>query len=347
MKNKIKVVSLFCGIGGFETGFFEAFGKSGTELVLSSEIDPFAQRAYGTLYGNLPSGDVTKINESLVGDHDILAGGFPCQAFSQAGKRLGFKDTRGTLFFDIARIAKEKNPKWLLLENVKGLVNHDKGNTMNVIAKTLSELGYAVDFAVLNSARFAVPQNRERIFIVAKRDGAAEEWTISKEKTNVTEAKKRLTKETIRSFNFPFPKGETPHISVNDILEEQVSEKYFMNKPFELLEKKEIKEISLQQVARLDMKGNDSIRRVYAPEGLAPTLTTMGGGHREPKIYIHGRVRKLTPLECFRVQGFPDEYYHLLKNAGFSDSRLYKFVGNSVTPQVIAEIAKTMQKDQF
>jgi DNA (cytosine-5)-methyltransferase 1 len=337
---KIKVASLFCGIGGFETGLIQAYGKQAVDVVFSSEIDAYTQEAYGHLYGEKPKGDIKKIAEKHVPDHDILVGGFPCQAFSQAGRRLGFKDMRGTLFFDIARIAKEKSPEWLFLENVKGLINHDKGRTLSVIIKTLSGLGYTVDFDVLNSADHGVPQNRERVFIVAKKGGEGSGWKVGRDKTSVNDAKRRLQKdESIRSFHFPFPQKEGRRIPLESVLEESVHEKYVMDKPFELLAGTPKEDGRLEQVAKLDIKGNDSIRRVYSPKGLCPTLTTMGGGHREPKILIDGRVRKLTPLECFRVQGFTDEQYHVLKEAGFSDSRLYKFVGNAVTPNVIKSIA--------
>src|SRR5690625_4960046 len=163
--------SLFSGIGGFE----QALNKFGGECVFASEIDKFAAQAYETLYGHKPAGDITKIDAKDIPDHDLLVGGFPCQSFSVAGKRKGFDDTRGTLFFDVARVAKEKQPKVVWIENVKGLVNHDKGRTLDVMIETLNEIGYTVDFDVLNSKYFGVPQNRERIFIVAIRDDRSEE----------------------------------------------------------------------------------------------------------------------------------------------------------------------------
>src|SRR5690625_1030456 len=186
-----KYVSLFSGIGGFE----QALNSLGGTCVMASEIDKFAEKSYQAIYGHSTVGDVTEIDERDVPNHDMLVGGFPCQAFSVAGNREGFDDTRGTLFFEIARIAKEKKPKLLLLENVKGLVGHDKGKTLDKIIKTLNDIGYRVDFEVLNSKFFGVPQNRERIFIVAVREDLVdnEAWTNVKGATVVPKGKRRIS----------------------------------------------------------------------------------------------------------------------------------------------------------
>src|SRR5699024_8502905 len=184
-------VSLFSGIGGFE----QALNKLGGTCVFASEFDKFAQQSYTALYGDEQlHGDITKICEKDVPEHDLLVGGFPCQSFSVAGNRGGFDDARGTLFFEVARIAKEKQPKALLLENVKGLVGHDKGKTLDTIIKTLNDIGYRVDFEVLNSKFFGVPQNRERIFIVAVREDLVdnEAWTNVKGATVVPKGKRRI-----------------------------------------------------------------------------------------------------------------------------------------------------------
>lgn len=194
-------VSLFSGIGGFET----ALNRLGGKCVLASEIDKFANKAYEVLYGHPTAGDVTKIVAEDVPDHDILVGGFPCQAFSVAGKRLGFDDTRGTLFFEIARIAKTKRPKLLLLENVKGLVSHDKGKTLDTLVQTLNDIGYTIDFNVLNSKYFGVPQNRERIFIVGVLNGETSEWNIVGNDV-IAKGKKRIQSlPDIKTFNFDWP----------------------------------------------------------------------------------------------------------------------------------------------
>src|SRR5699024_5808416 len=198
-------VSLFSGIGGFE----QALNKLGGTCVFASEFDKFAQQSYTALYGDEHlHGDITKIDEKDVPEHDLLVGGFPCQAFSVAGKREGFADTRGTLFFDIARIAAEKKPKALLLENVKGLINHDKGNTLDTMIKTLNDIGYVVDFDVLNSKYFGVPQNRERIFIVAIREDLIDSEPFSEESTTgqtiVPKGKRRIG-EWAHTFKFDWP----------------------------------------------------------------------------------------------------------------------------------------------
>ena len=443
-------VSLFSGIGGFE----QALNKIGGNCVMASEIDKFAEKAYQTLYGHETVGDVTKVDAKDVPEHDLLVGGFPCQAFSVAGKRGGFEDARGTLFFEVARIAKEKQPKALLLENVKGLVGHDKGKTLDTIVKTLNDIGYRVDFEVLNSKFFGVPQNRERIFIVAVREDLVdnEAWTNVKGATVVPKGKRRIG-EWAKTFNFDFPEQKEVTTRLRDILESNVDEKYYLDEEktaklvaklnkenrriFNEVDKERIIQLNgdrgqllqePQMLGHVDIKGNDSIKRVYSPDGINPTLTTMGGGHREPKIAEertpvqynrksgigreleqantlsardwrglnrnqnqnavleevrpvltpdrmekrqdgrrfkedgeeahtvtsqdrHGvaigdttryRIRKLTPLECWRLQGFSDEAHEAVKQAGLSDSQRYKQAGNAVTVNVIEAISEKL-----
>lgn len=402
--SRFNYVSLFSGIGGFE----QALNSFGGECVFASEIDKFATQAYEALYGHRPAGDVTQVNAKDVPDHDLLVGGFPCQAFSLAGKRKGFEDTRGTLFFEIVRIAKEKQPKALLLENVKGLVNHDKGNTLEVMLKTLNDIGYVVDFDILNSKYFGVPQNRERIFIVAIREDLIEqeEWleesTIGQ--TVIPRGKRRIqTYEWLKSFNFNFPTQENVSKRLVDILEQSVDERFYLgeDKTAKLtseLEDRERQEVlgalpmeceihgeGIIQIGEANIKGHRAIRAVHSPEGQCPTLTTMGGGHREPKIAVVGnindndhnaenarskdglpptitardykepklvagdsaggscyRIRKLTPLECWRLQGFPDEAHDTVERAGLSNSQRYKQAGNAVTVSVIKAIAANL-----
>src|SRR5699024_3075847 len=206
--------------------------------VFASEFDKFAQQSYTALYCDEHlHGDITKIDEKGVPEHDLLVGGFPCQAFSVAGKRGGFEDARGTLFFEVARIAKEKQPKALLLENVKGLVGHDKGKTLDTIIKTLNDIGYRVDFEVLNSKFFGVPQNRERIFIVDVREDLVdnEAWTNVKGATVVPKGKRRISGYTgedaweLKTFNFDFPANDKVTTRLRDILESSVDEKYYLD----------------------------------------------------------------------------------------------------------------------
>jgi DNA (cytosine-5)-methyltransferase 1 len=364
---KFMYVSLFSGIGGFET----ALNRLGGGCVLASEIDKYANKAYEVLYGHPTAGDVTKIAAEDVPDHDILVGGFPCQAFSVAGKRLGFDDTRGTLFFEIARIAKVKKPKLLLLENVKGLVGHDKGRTLDTIVQTLCDIGYTVDFNVLNSKYFGVPQNRERIFIVGVLDGAVEPWKISGNDV-VAKGKKRIQQlDGVKTFNFDWPVQEAVTTRIRDILEDNVAEKYYLS---EDKTAKLIDQLALNYPQQFS-SGNDIAycldsnytkgtapgdvgkgRRTHVVEEIRPALTPdriekRQNGRRfkdnDEEAFTIGnypkyRIRKLTPLECLRLQGFPDEYHTKLVVATISDSQLYKMAGNAVTVNVIDAIGKRL-----
>lgn len=219
---------LFAGILGFGTALDELGGKP----VFISEIDKFAQQAIRALgKGDLLHGDITKIEAAAVPDHDLLVGGFPCQAFSIGGRRLGFEDMRGTLFFEAVRIAKEKRPKVMLLENVKGLVSHAKGETISVMMHALNDIGYVVDMQILNSKFFDVPQNRERIFIVAVREDLAEveEWQGVQGNGALQKIKRRLQEEGLVTFNFEWPQQETVTKRLRDILEPEVDEKYYLS----------------------------------------------------------------------------------------------------------------------
>src|SRR5690625_4622075 len=339
-------VSLFSGIGGFE----QALNKLGGTCVFASEFDKFATQSYTALYGDDHlHGDITKIDEKEIPDHDVIVAGIPCQAFSVAGKRKGFDDTRGEVFFDVARRAREKQPKSVIIENVKGLVNHDKGRTLDTMIQTLNDIGYVVDFDVLNSKFFGVPQNRERIFIVAVRSDLIEAEPFSEESTSgqtiVPKGKRRIG-EWADVFNFDFPEQTEVTTRLRDILETVVDEKYYLSddktatlvaqleakNPDERMSKQAIDTFNASEfpkehgdiihasrrehlkdgicptlstrpegfktaplpiveaipemVGRVDLRGNDQIRRVYSPTGVAPTLTTMQGGHQEPKTAV-------------------------------------------------------------
>ena len=315
--SNFKYISIFAGVGGFDFGL----NAVGGECVFASEIDKFAKQAYTTLHGLEPHGDITKIDAKDIPDHDVIAAGFPCQSFSVAGKRGGFEDARGTLFFEVARIASEKHPKVLLLENVKGLVGHDKGKTLDTIVKTLNEIGYRVDFEVLNSKYFGVPQNRERIFIIAIREDlvANEPWKIEGN-TVVPKGKRRISGyEDVKTFNFDWPSNDTVELRLKDVLESEVDEKFYLSeeKTAQLVARledadsyetriidpsnsgrestlREYSEVSPtltsrdykepRMVGHVNIKGHDALKRVYDPNHVGTTLTTMGGGHREPKI---------------------------------------------------------------
>jgi len=304
----LKAIDLFAGIGGIRYGFEQAFKKN-ISFVFSSEIDTHAQKTYAQNFGEIPYGDITKVEEREIPPHDIILAGFPCQAFSIAGYRKGFEDTRGTLFFDVVRIAKYHQPKVLFLENVKGFVGHDKGRTFQVVKATLEEIGYRVFSQVLNSKDYGVAQNRERIYIVAFLDHDIE-------------------------FNFPSSQPSTP--TIKKFLESDVEENfYYNNKP-------------LYPRIKDDVVRTDTIyqwRRQYVRENknnLCPTLTAnMGtGGHNVPIIRDHKGIRKLTPRECANFQGFGETFQF---PKGLALSHQYKQIGNSVTINVINAIAKKIR----
>jgi DNA (cytosine-5)-methyltransferase 1 len=315
MKKLYKTIDLFAGIGGIRLGF-EQTGR--IRNVFSSEIDKYACQTYAENFGENPECDVTKIDEKELEDFDILLAGFPCQAFSIAGRRGGFDDTRGTLFFDVARIIKEKRPQAFLLENVKGLTHHDGGRTFRTIMNVLEhDLGYSVFAQLLNAKDYGIPQKRERIYIVG-----------FKNKTD---------------FTFPQPKNL--QVKIKHILEEkEVSSKYYLSDTYlqTLVNHKE----------RHEKKGNGFGYEILSQDTIANTLVVGGMGRErnliiddrlqdfKPKTNIKGDinkkfVRKMTPREWARLQGFPDTY-----KIPVSDTQAYRQFGNSVSVPVIQEIAK-------
>lgn len=303
-------IDLFAGIGGFRFAMQNVGGK----CVFTSEWEPSAQKTYRSNFGEVPFGDITKeqVKNYIPENFDILCAGFPCQAFSIAGKRQGFADTRGTLFFDVEQIIEKHKPRVVFLENVKNLVSHDKGNTFKTIIDVLEQkLGYKVYTKILNTMTHAnVPQNRERIFIVAFDP---------------------LRVENYADFRFPAKIELTT--TIHDILEEgrQVDNLYYNenHRYFPELERTMISRNTVYQW-----------RRVYARENksnVCPTLTAnMGtGGHNVPLIRDNFGIRKLTPRECFSFQGYPENY--ILPN--LANSKLYMQAGNSVTTTLVERIS--------
>lgn len=370
MKKSFKYISLFSGMGGFD----EALNNLGGKCVLASEIDAWANKTYEYLYGHKTVGDVTKVNEKDIEYHDVLVGGFPCQSFSIAGNRLGLKDTRGTLFFEVIRIAKEKKPNIILLENVKGLLSDDQGRTIKVIMKALNEVGYLVDFKIINSSEHGVAQSRERVYIVGVREDLEKHrgWII---RGNTVEGRnKRILArdKELKMFNFKLLSNKRKNKNINDIKEDNVDESFYVkedkleqllesldkggfgnkdsvkkrNRPKKLFDKNKDKgeASNLSKVGYIDPEGYDTTNKVYSFEGLAPTLTASCGG--ETHVLEEGkgvrRVRRLTPLECVRLQAFPDEYYYILKDKGISNTQIYKQTGNAVTVNVIEDIMKSL-----
>lgn len=327
---KYKSIDLFAGIGGIRMGFDNAFGNQ-IETVFVSEWDEFAQKTYKANYkDNFEiSGDITKIDEKDVPSFDICLAGFPCQAFSLAGKRQGFDDDykglcRGTLFMDVARICDEHNPDVIFCENVKGLAIHDKGRTFEIIRKTFEDLGYKVFSDILNSKNFGVPQNRERIYIVAFRNDIAP-----------------------KEFIFPTATDDTKRIK--DIVEETpVPAKYYLSDVY--------LETLRQHKARHESKGNGFGYEIRDWDDVAGAIVCGGMGRERnliidkrqknlvPTTHIKGEinkegVRKMTPREWARLQGFPDSF-----KLDLADTHLYKQFGNSVTVNVIEAIAKKIKE---
>ena len=301
-------IDLFAGIGGIRIPFQELGGK----CVFTSEWDKFAQKSYRVNFGEEPQGDITKIAATDIPDFDILLGGFPCQPFSQAGLKKGFSDTRGTLFFEIERILAEKRPKAFLLENVKQLRGHDKGRTLRVIMEHLDALNYYVKAEVLRAGDFGVPQNRERIYIVG----------ISKDYYNLPD-----------EYEFSFPQPTYEKTRLGDILERNVDDKYTISDALwdghqrrkkEHIEKGNGFGFSLFNE---ESEYTNTISARYYKDG-SEILIDQGNG-RNP--------RKLTPRECARLQGFPEEFI-----IPVSDTQAYKQFGNSVAVPVIRAVAKRM-----
>lgn len=378
----MKFLDLFAGIGGFRLGMESA----GHECVGFCEIDKYARASYKAIHnteGEIELHDITRVTDESIrrfGSVDIICGGFPCQAFSIAGARRGFEDTRGTLFFEIARFASILRPKYLFLENVKGLLNHDKGNTFEIILSALDELGYNVEWQVLNSKNFGVPQNRERVFIIGHLRGERTRnvFPISGESEQSDHQPPKI--EIIGNTKNPngTSKGTKSVVyGSGGVVGTLTATDY-----------KEPKQVAIKQFGILQPNFNQC-GVVYETDGIVPTIRAYQGGGLEPKIRVKEatskgyaeaevgdsvnlshpnsktrrgrvgkqvantlltgesqgviepdfRIRKLTPRECWRLQGFPDWAFDKAQEVN-SNSQLYKQAGNSVTVNVIAEIAK-------
>ena len=327
---KLKTIDLCAGIGGIRLGFEQSFGKS-ISTVFVSEWDKHAKQTYCNNFNDKfeIAGDITKINEAEVPSFDVCLAGFPCQAFSLAGQRKGFCDNfkgmaRGTLFFEVARICAEHKPKVIFCENVKGLTIHDKGRTFDIIKGTLQEMGYAVHEQILNSKGFGVPQNRERIYIVAFRSD-------------------------IDSSAFEFPKPTDSTKRIKDIVEDApIPTRYYLSETYV--------ETLRRHRARHEAKGHGFGYEIRDWEDIAGAIVCGGMGRERnllidnrphgmiPETHIRGEInkegiRKMTPREWARLQGYPDTYKLLL-----ADVHLYKQFGNSVSVPVIKAIADEVKK---
>lgn len=321
-------IDLFAGIGGFRM----AFNNEGFKCVFSSEINKHCQEVYFNNYKELPYGDITKINPKDIPDFDVLTGGFPCQPFSISGKKRGFEDTRGTLFFNICSIIKEKQPKVVVLENVKHLIHHDKGNTLKVIIESLEDLGYWVTYKILNAKNFGVPQNRERIIIVASKFG---KFDFNKLHYNMTLTKlKDILDENIENVQY-LPKQEYTLI---DNVRSQDSGLLFVGYRNKGIWKKGIRP-NTEHLSRVHRQPN----RIYSIDGIHPTISSQETSGRF-FIYLPeiDEVRKLTINECYKLMGFP---------ANFKKSNIigeaYKQIGNSVCVPLIQEIARQIRQQDL
>ena len=303
----MQFLDLFAGIGGFRLGMEAA----GHQCIGFCEIDKFARASYKAIHntgGEIELHDIKTVSDEFIqsiGHVDVICGGFPCQSFSIAGNRRGFEDTRGTLFFEIARFASILKPRILFLENVKGLLNHDKGRTFEIILQTLDELGYNVEWQVLNSKDFGVPQNRERVFIIGhlRGEGGRKVLPIDGQIKNINcvrqigNLKIRIKEATKKGY-----------------AEATIGDSVNISHP------------------------NSKTRRGRVGKQIANTLLT---GEEQGVVMNDFRIRKLTPKECWRLQGFPDWAFERAEKVN-SNSQLYKQAGNSVTVNVIEAIARRL-----
>lgn len=315
MNKELKFIDLFCGLGGFRI----ALEKQKCKCVFSSDIDEAVSKVYEDNYHDYPSGDITKIEANKIPDFDILCGGFPCQSFSIAGKRLGFDDARGTMFFEVARILNEKKPKAFMLENVKGLTNHNRGKTLQTILDILDELNYEVICRIINSAEYGIPQSRERWYCVGVR--------------------KDLNVNIKAKENEIFPKEQFLLYTFDDVIDDKKEYKEY-----------EISDIAKNNIQKYLFKVKDKTSKYtlayeirpsrcqFKSNGISPCLTAkMGTGGNNVPVVVELN-RKLTEKECLKLMGYPDDY-----KIG-KGSKAYKQIGNSVVVPILAIIAENLVK---
>ncbi len=297
----LRYIDLFCGIGGFRIAMDEACKENDIipSCVFSSDIDISCQDSYETNFGERPFGDITLVDEMEIPDHDLLFAGFPCQPFSIIGNKKGFNDIRGTLFFDIARILKEKKPTAFILENVKQLVGHDKGKTLKVILQTLEELGYFVRYSVLNALDYGLPQKRERVIIVGHKE----------------------------PILFTFPDPIKPYISLEEILEKRVNDKYYASENIRIKRKNKHKSAYRTSIWHENKSGNICSY---------PYSCALRAGASYNYLLVNGE-RRFTPREMFRLQGFPDSY-----KITANDYQARKQAGNAVPVNMVKSVIQKL-----
>jgi len=325
MSNKnITFIDLFAGIGGIRLGF----EQSGAKCIFSSEIDSECQKTYFLNFCEYPRGDIKTIDEKKIPNHDILTAGFPCQPFSICGRQKGFEDTRGTLFLDILRIVKEKQPKVIFLENVKHLKHHDKGNTLKVILSSLQKLGYKTKWKVLNAKDFGTAQNRERIIIIGNKE---------------------------KEFDFS-RLNLRPKVVLKDILQKEGNFEFMDEKEYTLIKNPKVQESGLIFIGYRNKKiRTNGVRentlhlsrvhkqpnRIYSSNGTHPTLASQESSGRY-FILHEGKVRKLSIDECFALMGYPKKFRKFSTNG-----RLYQQIGNSVCVPMMAELSREIINQYF
>ena len=312
----MKFIDFFAGIGGFREGLT----RNNFIPVGWCEIDKFKQKAYQIIHnpkGEWFSDDITTVKPDELPKADLYVGGFPCQSFSIAGKRGGFEDTRGNLFFEIMRLAKARQPKYLLLENVKGLLSHDRGRTFATILNTLWDSGYNAEWQVLNSKDFGVPQNRERIFIIGylREEPRPKVFPIRRKNKSDIEQFSR-GQGVAHAIDANYHKGTSP----GDVGKGRRTH-------------------IIAQRGRYKDNGKTEQQIEPRQDGVTNTIT---GVQKDNLLYDNARIRKLTPLETFRLQGFPNKWYYKLKNKSISDTQMYRMAGDAVTVNVVEEIGKRL-----
>ena len=368
----IKYLDMFSGIGGFRSGL-EKVG--GFKCVGYCEIDEYARRAYEALYdtkGEMCFEDARTINPDMLPDVDVICGGFPCQSFSIAGKRRGFDDIRGTLFFEIARIAAVKKPALLFLENVPGLLSHDEGRTFATILSTLDEIGYDVWWQVLNSANFGVPQSRKRLFIIGynreKSAGEVLAFTESNPKTLVkrisgSEGSRAYSAEGLSCTLTANGGGSGGKCGLYEIPDDKIHGCFCdMNEGTKITEL--CRCITARQNSGISNRKSEHSGVLMMSENPIPIInpfkeSTRQNGRRwknsdDPAftltvtdrhgIIYMGGIRRLMPIECWRLQGFTDEQFNKVISAGISDTQLYKMAGNAVSVPVISAFGKQIKR---
>jgi len=300
----MRVAAFFSGCGGLDLGF----EKAGYDIVWANDFDKYAVQSYNLNF-KTPAicGDINTINYNDIPEHDVLIGGFPCQPFSMMGQEMGFEDRRGTLFFRIVDIIENQKsrghqPEVVVLENVRTLMTHDKGRTFKVIKETLEELGYSVNAKMLNSADYGVPQTRNRVFIVCFLD---------------------------KNVSYEFPNPQELKLTLQDILEHDVEDKYFLSE--------KIKKTILSNGSGGYVAKSETDLKIARP--LTATMAKMHRACQDNYVTQNGRLRRLTPRECARLQGFPEDFV-----IGVSDAQAYKQFGNAVTVNVAYEIAESIKR---